>query len=112
MSQTPDHQKQHKNHMIDSIQTTHMTLFPTPPSTFEILKGRFDPPTQLVIGEALSTRWQIRNNEQCFLLIWLPTGTQIGFNLILLPQTNMPIKPLAWLTHQIRDRTHRPHTAF
>jgi hypothetical protein len=59
MSQPPNHQKEDTEHMIHTIQTTNMALFPIPSTTFEVLKGGFDPPTEQIIGDALATRWQI-----------------------------------------------------
>src|SRR2546423_6978936 len=82
-----------------------MALFPIPPTTFEILKGGFNPPTPFVITDALTASRQIRNQQECLFFTSLPIGTQIGLNLLLLPQTNWAIKPLSRLVHEIRDWT-------
>src|SRR2546423_3389246 len=82
-----------------------MTLFPVPATTFKILKRGFDAPTPAILLDALGTSRQIRNDQERFLFIVVPTSTQIGLDLIFLPQTNVPIEPLARGTHQIRNRT-------
>src|SRR5579863_262873 len=107
MSQPPHQQKQHQQQTIDTIQTTHMALFPIPATTFEILEGRFDFPAQTIVTQPPGTRGQIGNHYQGFFLIFVPIGAHIGFNLLLLPQTYWPIKPLARLAHQFRDGTGR-----
>src|SRR5229473_1123845 len=84
-----------------------MTVFPIPPSTFEILEGRFDSPSQTILTQTLAASWQIGNDDQCFLLIFVPIRTQIGLNLILLPHTNRSIKALTRLAHQIGHWTDR-----
>src|ERR1051326_672916 len=99
MSQPPDDQKEDQEHAIHAIKTTNMTLFPVPATTFKILKRRFDAPTPAILLDALGTSRQIRNDQESFLFILVPTRTQIGLNLIFLPQTNVPIEPLARGTH-------------
>src|SRR5947209_3968033 len=89
-----------------------MTGLPIPSSTFEILKRGFDTPTQTIVGDALATSWQIGNHQERLLFILLPTGTQIGLNLLLLPQTNVPIKSLPWLAYQIRHPTGGQETTL
>ncbi len=105
-------QKEHLEHAIDAIQARHMTGFPIPSATFEILKGRCDPPAQTIIGDALATRWPIGNHQQRLLFMLIPTGTQIGLNGLLLPQPNVPIKSLPRLTHQIRNATGGQETTL
>src|SRR3954451_17888864 len=94
MSQPPHGQKEHEKQMVDSIQATNMTGLPIPSTTFEILKGGFDTPTQTIVCDALATGGPIGNHQERLLFAFLPTGTQIGLNWVLLPQTNVPIKPL------------------
>src|SRR5215469_5761732 len=105
MSQPPNHQKEYKEHMIHPIETANMTFFPVPPSTFEILKRGLHAPTQLIIGDTLVASWQIRNDQKWLFFIFLPIGTQIGLDAILLPQTNRPIKSFPRLAYHIRDGT-------
>src|SRR5262249_7791631 len=82
-----------------------MTLFPVPATTFKILERRFDAPAQAILLDSLATSRQIGNDQECFLLILTQIDTKFGLNLIFLPQTNAPIKPLSRLVDQIRDRT-------
>src|SRR5260370_42423635 len=82
-----------------------MTLFPVPSTTFEILKRGFDAPAQAILLDPLTTSRQIGNDQECFLFILIPIGAQIGLDLIFLPETNAPIKPLSRLVDQIRDQT-------
>lgn len=88
-----------------------MAAFPIPATTFEILKGGFNSPTQAILVDALATSRLIGNDKEGFLLILMPTGTQMGLDLICLPQTNVPIKLLPRLADQIRDRTGWQETA-
>src|SRR6266576_5368642 len=103
MSQPPDDQKEHQKHAIDPIETTNMALFPVPATTFEILKRGFDAPAPAILLDALRASRKIRNDKESFLFILVPTSTQIGLDLIFLPQTNVPIEPLARRTYQIGD---------
>src|SRR5260370_13973745 len=105
MSQPPNRQKENQEHAIDTIQTKKMTTFQIPATTFEILKGRLDTPAQTVLVNALAACRLIRNDQEGFFFAWLPTGTEIGLNLIVLPETNFPIKPLPRRVYEIRDRT-------
>src|SRR5258708_16115403 len=82
-----------------------MTLFPIPATTFEILKRRFDTPAQAILLDARASSRLIGNDKEGFFFILVPIGAQIGLDLIFLPQTNVPIKPLSRRIDQIRDRT-------
>jgi site-specific DNA recombinase len=59
----------------------------------------FDPPAQTILRDPLVASWQIRNDQQCLFFTRCPIRTQIGLNVIFLPQANWPIKPLSRLTH-------------
>src|ERR1700682_6332952 len=105
MSQPPDGEKEDQKHPIDPIQTTHMATFPVPAPTFAILKCRFNTPAQAILVETLVRRWPVGNDQECFFFFRVPVRAQIGLKLIVLPETNRSIKPLAGLIDQIRNPT-------
>src|SRR2546425_794805 len=107
MRQPPDEQEQDEQHAIHAIKSSHMTLFPIPAPTFEILKSRFDAHPSTILRESLSTRGSVRNHQQSLLFLLIPAPTQVGLNLLVLPQSDVPIKALARTINQLRDRTGR-----
>lgn len=85
MNQPPDGEKEHEQHPIDAIQPAHMTAFPLPPTTLQILEGGFHSPPQAILSQAGSTCGTVRNDQQSFFLMRVPIGTQVGLKLFLLP---------------------------
>jgi hypothetical protein len=99
MSEPPDEQKEHQEHAIQPIQPPHMTGFPIPATTFQILKGGLDPHAPTILGEPFASRRLIGKHEQGLLFPRLPTRAQIGLNLLLLPEADVPREALARLIH-------------
>src|SRR5438045_3001038 len=81
--------------------------FDVPAARLGILKGCFDAHAQRIGVNAWFARRQVGNDQPGLLILLLPTGTHIGLDGLLLPNTRTPIPLLPFLLDKALEGTPR-----
>src|SRR5947199_1937340 len=105
MAHPPDSQKESQQQAVQMRSLLELGGFDVPTTRLGILKGRFDAHAQRIRVDACFARRQVGNDQPRLLILLLPTGTHIGLDALLLPDTRTPIPLLTFLLDKALEGT-------
>src|SRR5947199_10639308 len=97
---SPDIKKQREQHAIQSRTIFDQGGLEIPAATLGILKGGFHAHAPGIVRHLLMAGCLIRNQEPGFLVTWLPDGTEVGLQAVVLPHLHRSKPALPFLFDQ------------